>query len=129
MTACRVGGRIGLYAHDICNRDPFRLLAQREGLVLSDEPHLRMNDHGTFETDGWPAFRPEFIVVNPVAGRDAENMNKGAFLTFVFGILRVGAMTPAELRAVAGLVKTTPVLAARDPGELVAALETGSHGV
>jgi hypothetical protein len=123
VTACRVEERPGLYARDVFNRDPFRLRAARAGLVLSDEPHVHMTEDGTFECAGWPPFRPEFIVVNPVPGRTPEHdIHRGAFLAFTFGILRVGAMGPAELRHLMETIRTATVVAADDPGALTGRL-------
>jgi len=125
-SACRVGDRYGIYARDVCNRDPFRLHVSRAGLVLSDEPHVRMTDDGRFTSEGWPAFHPDFIVVNPRRAPDARNLNDGASLTFLFGILRVGALVPSELRHLARTIRTAEVVAADDPVELVKRLEAGS---
>jgi hypothetical protein len=126
-SACRVGGTFGIYARDVCNRDPFRLRARRAGLVVSDEPHVEMTEDGRFISEGWPAFHPRFIVVNPRRAADTRNLNDGASLTFLFGILRVGALGAAELRHLVHTVKTVEVVAADDPRKLVERLEQVTH--
>jgi hypothetical protein len=122
VTACRAGERLGLYARDAFNRDPFRLRAARAGLVLADEPYVQMTDDGAFECEGWPPFRPEFVVVNDVRRRDGSQLNRGAFLTFLFGILRVGDIGALEMHHLVRTIKTAEVVARDDPVELVAAL-------
>jgi hypothetical protein len=122
-SACRVGNRFGLYARDVCNRDPFRMRTARAGLVISDDPHVRMTDDGSFTCEGWPSFQPTFIVVNPRRDAEARNLNEGASLTFLFGILRLGAMTAPELRHVVQMVKTADIVDADDPDDVVERLE------
>ncbi len=122
VAACSAGNRFGLYARDIFNRDPFRLRAARAGLVLADEPYVQMTDDGAFECEGWPPFHPEFVVVKTLRGRDGSNVNRGAFLTFLFGILRVGDMGAMELHHLVRTIKAAEVVARDDPEELVAAL-------
>lgn len=123
VTACRVGERHGLYARDIFNRDPFRLRAARAGLVLADDSYVHLKPDGRFETIGWAPFHPEFVVVNEVRAPDGvTNRNRGAFLAFLFGILRVGDMGVVELHHLVRTIKTAEVVTTDDPEELVATL-------
>lgn len=126
-TACRVDGRRGLWVRDVFNREPFRLRAVRAGLELADDPYARMTPAGEFECEGWEPFRPEFIVVKSLRGprgREAENVNKGAYLTFLFGILRVGDMGMVELHHLVSTINDADVVAEDDPDELVEALRS-----
>lgn len=130
VTACRVDGRRGLWARDVYNRESFRLRAVRAGLELSHDPYVRMTPEGAFECEGWEPFRPEFVVVKSLRGprgREAENVNKGAFLTFLFGILRVGDMGMVELHHLVSAIKDADVVAEDDPVDLVAQLRAGSR--
>lgn len=107
------------------NREPFRLRAVRAGLELSDDPYARMTPSGEFECEGWEPFRPEFVVVKSLRGprgREAENVNKGAFLTFLFGILRVGDMGMVELHHLVSAIKDAEIVADDDPEQLVETL-------
>jgi hypothetical protein len=126
VTACRLGDRFGLYARDIFNRDAFRLRAARAGLVLAEEPYVAMTEDGSFTCEGWEPFRPDFIVVKSLrsAGGDA-NLNRGAFLTFMFGILRVGDMGAVELHHLVKTIKTAEIVADDDPAHLVETLRAG----
>jgi hypothetical protein len=127
VTACRAGDRYGLYARDVFNRDPFRLGAIRAGLELADEPYVLMTDEGAFDCEGWPRFFPEFVVVKHVRKADdpAGNLNRGAFLAFLFGILRVGDVGAVELHHLAKTIKRAEVVTADDPAELVETLARG----
>jgi hypothetical protein len=126
-TACRVSDRFGLYARDVFNRDTFRLRAVRAGLVLAEASHVRMTDEGHFACEGWPVFHPDFVVVNPRPGPGADNLNRGASLAFLFGILRLGDMTPLELRHISTLVKTAQIVAVDDPDELVKRIDRAGN--
>lgn len=125
VAACRVDGRKGLYARDVFNREPFRLQAIRAGLEIADDPYVRMTPSGDFECEGWEPFRPEYVVVTSIRGprgREAENINKGAFLTFLFGILRVGDMGMVELHHLVSTIKGAEVVDLDDPEQLVETL-------
>lgn len=125
MTACRVDGRVGLFARDVYNRAPFRLRVARAGLELSDDTYVRMTPDGAFECEGWDPFRPDYVVVKNLPGprgREHENVNKGALLTFLFGILRVGDVGMVELHHLTKTIKSADVVAEDDPEELVALL-------
>lgn len=127
VAACAVDGRRGLYARDVFNREAFRLRAIRAGLEVSDDPYVTMTASGEFECEGWEPFRPEFVVAKSLRGprgREAENVNKGAFLTFLFGILRVGDMGMVELHHLASTIKNAEVVVDDDPEELVETLRT-----
>ncbi|HYO60306.1 MAG TPA: hypothetical protein VEU29_00225 [Actinomycetota bacterium] len=129
VAACRVDGRQGLYARDVYNREAFRLRAVRAGLEISDDPYVRMTPAGEFECEGWEPFRPEFVVVKSIRGprgREAENVNKGAFLTFLFGILRVGDMGMMELHHLVSTIKDADVVDDDDPHELVETLRAAA---
>lgn len=131
VAACRVDGRRGLYARDVFNREPFRLKAIRAGLEIADDPYVRMTPSGEFECEGWEPFRPEFVVAKSLRGprgREAENVNKGAFLTFLFGILRVGDMGMVELHHLVSTIKNADVVVEDGPEELVEALRTAAPG-
>lgn len=122
VTACRVDGRFGLFARDVYNRAPFRVRVQRAGLELADDTYVRMTPAGEFEADGWPPFRPEFIVAKNLPGprgREHENVNKGALLTFLFGILRVGDVGMTELHHLVSVIKDAELVDDDDPGRLV----------
>lgn len=121
ISACSVDGRRGLFARDLFNREPYRLRAARAGLELADDPYLRMTPDGRFECEGWAPFSPEYIVVRKVRGhgRGEENLNKGALLTFVFGILRVGDVGMMELHHLTSTIKTAEVVIEDDPVRLV----------
>jgi hypothetical protein len=125
VSACRSGERYGLYARDIFNRDAFRMRAIRAGLDLADEPYVQMTDDGAFTCEGWDAFRPEFVVVNRLQARDGGNANRGAFLTFLFGILRVGEMGTVELHHLVRAIKDAEVVTEDDPARLVEVLKAG----
>lgn len=119
-----------MFARDVYNRAPFRMKAQRAGLELSDDTYIRMTDGGEFEAEGWAPFRPEFIVVKNLPGprgREHENVNKGALLTFLFGILRVGDMGMTELHHVVSAIKDAEIVDEEDPVRLVARLRAGSR--
>ncbi len=60
-------------------------------------------------------------------GRETENVNKGAFLTFLFGILRVGDMGMVELHHLVSAIKDAEIVADDDPDELVETLRTGAR--
>ena len=127
--ACRVDGRTGLFARDVYNRAPFRLRAARAGLELSDDTYVRMTPSGEFVCEGWDPFRPEFIVVKNLPGprgREHENVNKGALLTFLFGILRVGDMGMTELHQIVSTIKNADVVAEDDPELLVERLRAAA---
>lgn len=129
VAACRVGDRKGLYARDAYNRATFRLRALRAGLEIADDPYVRMTPSGEFECEGWEPFRPEFVVVTSIRGprgREAENINKGAFLTFLFGILRVGDMGMVELHHLVSTIKNAEVVDEDDPARLVEVLRVPS---
>jgi hypothetical protein len=85
-----------------------------------------MTPSGEFAAEGWEPFTPEFIVAQSIRGprgREAENVNKGAFLTFLFGILRVGDMGMVELHHLVSTIKSTEVVVEDDdPVALVEAL-------
>ncbi|MDQ3915606.1 MAG: hypothetical protein M3323_09815 [Actinomycetota bacterium] len=126
VAACKAGDRYGLYARDIFNRDPFRMRALRAGLELADEPYVQMTEDGAFRCEGWDPFLPEFVVVKSLRGPEGqENVNRGAFLTFLFGILRVGDMGAVELRHLVRTIKTAEVVAEDDPARLVEVLKAG----
>jgi hypothetical protein len=123
--ACRVDGRVGLFARDVYNRAPFRMRAARAGLEISDDAYVRMTAGGEFEAEGWAPFRPEFIVVKNLPGprgREHENVNKGALLTFLFGILRVGDVGAVELHHLVSAIKDAELVDDDDPVQLVARL-------
>lgn len=125
ITACRVDGRPGLFARDVYNRAPFRIRVARAGLELSDDTYVRMTPAGEFECDGWEPFRPEYIVVKNLPGprgREHENVNKGALLAFLFGILRVGDFGVTELHHVVSAIKGAEVVDEEDPERLVEVL-------
>lgn len=122
ITACRAGERLGLFARDLYNREPYRLRAERAGLELADDSYVRMTPSGEFECEGWEPFRPEYIVVKKVRGprgREHENINKGAMLTFVFGILRVGDVGMMELHHLTETIRNAEVVIEDDPVRLV----------
>lgn len=127
--ACRVDGRTGLFARDVYNRAPFRMRAIRAGLELSDDTYIRMTPDGEFEAEGWAPFRPEFIVAKNLPGprgREHENVNKGALLAFLFGVLRVGDMGMKELHHVVSTIKDAEIVDEEDPVQLVARLRASS---
>lgn len=129
VTACRIDGRIGLWTRDVYNREPFRMRTVRAGLELSDDPYVTMTPDGRFECEGWDPFRPEFVVVKSLRGprgREGENVNKGALLTFLFGILRVGDMGMVELHHLVSTIKDAEIVAEDEPEELVAVLRAGA---
>ena len=122
ISACRVAGRPGLFARAIFNREPYRLRAERAGLELAEDPYVRMTPAGEFECEGWGPFRPEYIVVNKIPGprgREHENVNRGAMLTFVFGILRVGDVGMVELHHLTSTIRSAEIVIEDDPVRLV----------
>ena len=124
ITACRVGDTYGLYARDVFNRNSFRIAARRAGLELADEPHVEMVPDGSFKCDTWGEFQPRFVVVSDVTSiAGTPDGNRGAQLTFLFGILRVGDMTAFALRRVSELVRSERVLSEPDPGLLVESIK------
>ena len=130
VAACRVDGRRGLYARDVYNREAFRLRAIRAGLEIADDPYVEMTPGGEFVCEGWEPFRPQFVVAKSLRGprgREAENVNKGAFLTFLFGILRVGDMGMVELHHLVATIKDADVVVEDDPEELVEVLRAASR--
>lgn len=127
MTACRIDGRPGLFARDVYNRAPFRIQVTRAGLELSDDTYVRMTPDGAFECEGWAPFHPEYIAVKNLPGprgRESENVNKGALLAFLFGILRVGDVGMVELHRLTSTIRTAHVVAEDDPEQLVATLRS-----
>ncbi len=135
ITACRVADRYGLYTKDICNRSAFRRHAARTGLVMADDPYVQMTPDGKFRCEGWDPFDPEFVIVNRLSnlGLTArglpspsdENHNRSGFLTFLFGILRVGALEAAELRHLTRMIRSVQVVTEDEPERAIEAVRAG----
>ncbi len=132
ITACRLGNKFGLYTKDIFNRSVFRRRVSRAGLDFADDPFVEMTPDGRFRCEGGDVFHPAFVLVNKLATVGAspsgvlahsdDNVNRGGFLTFLFGILRVGTVRPDELRALGRMIPTLEVVSEADPEEAVEAI-------
>jgi hypothetical protein len=125
ITACRIGDKIGLYTKDIFNRSVFRRRATRLGLEFAPDPFVQMTEGGHFRAEGLNEFRPDFILVNRLATVGAspsgvvalsdDNVNRGGFLTFLFGILRIGTVGVRELGTLARTIQQVPIVSEATP--------------
>ena len=124
-TACRMGDMYGLYMRDLFNRASFRLHMSRLGVEFADDPYVTLLESGRFRCRDWGEFEPSFLVAGgpfPTDPDEVEN-RRGGLAPFMFGVARLGRITPPELAHLARLVRTAPVLASQSPRAIVEALQ------
>jgi hypothetical protein len=123
-TACRVGNTYGLYMRDLFNRASFRIHMARLGVEFADDPYTRLLPSGSFGCRDWGEFDPEFLVSGGPFPRDPEEVEikRGGMAPFMFGVFRLGRITPVELGHLARFVRRARVLASQSPHAIVGAV-------
>lgn len=124
-TACRIGDTYGLYMRDLFNRASFRLHMSRLGVDFAEDPYTKLLPSGRFECRDWGEFDPSFLVsggpfpLDP----DAVEVRRGAMAPFMFGVFRLGRITPRELAHLGRFVRNARVLASQSPHAVVEAVQ------
>jgi hypothetical protein len=121
INACRIGDRYGLYARDVFNRASFRIHMSRLGVEFADDPYVRLLPTGRFDCRDWGEFDPEFMVGGGPYPQDPDEVEnrRGGMTPFMFGVLRMGRITAAELKHLAAFVRRAPVLSSQSPRAVV----------
>jgi hypothetical protein len=124
-TACRIGDTYGIYMRDLFNRASFRLHMARLGVEFAHDPYTKLVPSGRFECRDWGEFDPEFLVSGGPFPRDPEEVEvkRGAMAPFMFGVFRLGRITPPELVHLGRFVRNARVLASQSPHAVVTAVQ------
>ncbi len=123
VTACEVAGRRGLYGTDFFNRSVYRLQLRRLGVRFSEDPFVEWHRDGTFSSEDFEPFEPEFVTL----GRRSDNPpgvmeTAGAYLVHQLTYYRITDLSPEELNRLVRLADRIDALSATDAADLVAAL-------
>jgi hypothetical protein len=123
-TACRIGDVTGIYMRDLFNRASFRIHMSRLGADFAEDPYVSLLPSGKFECRDWGEFEPGFLVSGGPFPTDPEEVDdrRGGMAPFMFGVFRLGRITPAELGHLARFVRHAPVLASQSPRAVMDAL-------
>jgi hypothetical protein len=129
LTACEIGGRKGLYGTDFFNRSAYRQRLKRLGARFSDHPFSVFGDDGTFASEDFDPFRPEFLTLgtlstNPPGVRETT----GAYLVHQLTFYRIADVGQEELRRLVDVAGGLKGLSATDPADLVAVLSGAEVG-
>lgn len=123
--ACRIGDAYGIYTRDIFNRASFRLHMGRLGVEFAEDPYTKLLPDGRFECRDWGQFEPSFLVAGGPFPEDPEEVEvrRGGMAPFMFGVFRLGRITPSELVHLGRFVRSARVVASRSPRAIVDAVQ------
>ncbi|HEV2756081.1 MAG TPA: hypothetical protein VG318_09935 [Actinomycetota bacterium] len=125
LTACEIGGRVGLYGTDFFNRSSYRRKLQRLGMRFSDTAFVTFCDDGRFEADGFGRFDATFLTLGtpPEDGPPIQRVT-GALLLYQLVFYRIADIADEELARLAAVAGRLDALSAARPEDLVTELTT-----
>lgn len=130
IQACRIGDRVGLYARDMHNRSPFTRRLRRAGMDFSDDIFVQLEDDGTFESQDFGRFQPEFAILNVLDADDPDRVvaPSPAEFPFLLSLFRMGKSGPSDLRALVSATKRMEAMGARNPEAVIQRIESLKTG-
>lgn len=123
LTACEIGGRLGLYGTDFFNRSIYRQKLKRLGMTFSDDLYVMMRDDGSFYAEDRDPFVPEFVTLQKTSPpQPGVTRVTGGFLVYLLSYYRIADIDAPELARLVALAREVDALRANEPAELAAAL-------
>lgn len=125
IQACRIGERVGLYARDMHNRSAFARRLRRSGVEFANDGFVQLENDGTFSTEDFGRFAPEFAILNILDPDDPDRIvhPTPAEFPFLLSLFRLGKTGPVDLRALISATSRMEAMGAKNPEPLIKRIE------
>jgi hypothetical protein len=120
MKACRLDGRIGVYAGEVYNRSNYIRKLGKRGIEFDGEGYLELTPRNTFRSEDYGEFRPSFMIV-AMAASDQQTvaLESKAMAAMTAARYRMGPMPPHEVAPLLRTISGAQLVSASTPRDVI----------